>query len=132
GEIYRVGAGRLQYQQAVLQARTAYDGATRDVLNLLGAREQDVQDSIAQALELQPVALRTGAVDPQFPDSLRSAPLQIVAEFDDRPIIATLDELRSIALTERPDVIAARHLLTSSESAVHLAQAQRMRDVDTA
>src|SRR5205823_5018950 len=35
-ETYRVSAGRLQYQQAVLQARTSYDQAIRDVLNLLG------------------------------------------------------------------------------------------------
>ena len=48
-EIYRVTAGRLQYQQAVLQARTGYDAATRDVLNLLGAREQDIAPTIAQS-----------------------------------------------------------------------------------
>ena len=50
-EIYRIGAGRLQYQQAVLQARTSYDGSVRDILNLLGAREQDVQSSIAQTTD---------------------------------------------------------------------------------
>src|SRR5262249_32067575 len=54
-EIYRVGAGRLQYQQAVLQSRTAYDAAMRDVLNLLGAREQDIVRSVAQSASLQPV-----------------------------------------------------------------------------
>src|SRR5215831_17504413 len=37
-EIYRVGAGCLQYQQAVLQACTAYEGDVCDVLNLLDAR----------------------------------------------------------------------------------------------
>src|SRR5437867_6429388 len=34
-EIYRASAGRLQYQQAVLQAQTAYGVVVRDVLNLL-------------------------------------------------------------------------------------------------
>src|SRR5262245_3238251 len=35
-ELYRVGAGRLQYEQATLQARTAYDAAVQDVFNALG------------------------------------------------------------------------------------------------
>src|SRR5215468_8606693 len=38
-EIYRARAGRLQFQQAVLQARDAYEQAARDALNLLGARQ---------------------------------------------------------------------------------------------
>src|SRR5262249_17256731 len=41
-ELYRVRAGQLQYQQTVLQARTAYEQATRDVLNLLGARVEEI------------------------------------------------------------------------------------------
>lgn len=127
-ELYRVGAGRLQYQQAVLQARTAYDGAIRDVLTLLGAREQDVQTSIAQTTSLNPIPPAAS----QIPDSLRAAPLEIIADFDDRSIAQNLNELRTIALAERPDVLAARHLLESAESAMQLARAQRMRDVDTA
>src|SRR5262249_13813041 len=39
-ELYRVRAGKLQFQQAVLQAQAAYDQATRDILNLLGARAE--------------------------------------------------------------------------------------------
>src|SRR5262245_29090025 len=77
-EIYRVGAGRLQYQQAVLQARTSYDSAMRDILNLLGAREQDVTASVAQSASLQP----TVGTMSQLPDSLRSAPLEVIADFD--------------------------------------------------
>ena len=127
-EIYRAGAGRLQYQQAVLQARTAYDGAVRDVLNLLGAREQDIQGGIAQAADLQPVTLRTG--ERQIPDSLLNAALEIINDFDDRPIPQSLSELRSMALSLRPDVAAARHLLASTDNAMQLAQAQRTRDVD--
>ncbi|HEU5238638.1 MAG TPA: TolC family protein, partial [Pyrinomonadaceae bacterium] len=120
-EIYRVGAGRLQYQQAVLQARTAYDGAVRDVLNLLGAREQEVEPAIAQT---------ASAADPQIPESLLHSPLQLISDFDDQPVIQSLNELRSIALVERPDVAAARHLSASAERATRLAQAQRTRDVD--
>jgi cobalt-zinc-cadmium efflux system outer membrane protein len=125
-EIYRAAAGRLQYQQSTLIARTAYDAATRDVLNLLGASASDVSSSIAQTTSLEP--LPEGAL--QFPDSLRAAPLELVAEFDDHPLAQSLSELRSIALAERPDVIAARHLLASAESNTQLALAQRERDVD--
>jgi cobalt-zinc-cadmium efflux system outer membrane protein len=127
-ELYRAGAGRLQYQQAILQQRTAYDVAIRDVLNLLGAREQDVQTSIAEVTSLAPTVGNT----PQLPDSLRSLPLEIVADFEDQPVSQSLTDLRSIALAERPDVIAARHLVASAESNMQLALAQRTRDIDTA
>ena len=40
--------------------------------------------------------------------------------------------MRAIALAERPDVLAARHLLASAVNGVQLAEAQRTRDVDTA
>src|SRR5262249_18077071 len=134
-EIYRVGAGRLQYQQAVLQSRTAYETAVRDVLNLLGAREQEIEPTVAQRLDEKPVVVRvsnvaTNAGEPQFPESLRNTPLQLISDFDDRPVSQTLSELRSIALAERPDVLAARHLLASAESATQLAFVQRTRDVD--
>src|SRR5262245_7204860 len=71
-ETYRVSAGRLQYQQAVLQAHTSYDQAVRDVLNLLGASSDDVTRPFAQRPGPQPVALRStdGGGEPQFPDSL--------------------------------------------------------------
>jgi len=120
-EIYRVGAGRLQYQQAVLQARTSYEGAVRDVLNLLGAREPELEPAIAQT---------ASNADPQIPESLLNSPLQLISDFDDRPITQPLSELQSIALAERPDIAAARHLFASAESSTHLAQAQRTRDVD--
>jgi cobalt-zinc-cadmium efflux system outer membrane protein len=125
-ELYRVGAGRLQYQQAILQSRTAYDGAIRDVLNLLGAREQDVSTSIAQSTSLTP----TVAASTQMPESLRAAPLELVSDFDDRPLARELSDLRTIALAERPDVAAAKHLLAAAESNTQLAYAMRRRDVD--
>ncbi len=129
-EVYRVSAGRLQYQTAVLQARSAYDSAIRDVLNLLGAHEKDLGPVIP--LSSQPQTVAATQNDTQLPDSLRNVPMELVSAFDDRPIVQTLDELRTLALVQRPDVLAARHLLTSAESGVKLAQAQQTRDVDTA
>jgi cobalt-zinc-cadmium efflux system outer membrane protein len=57
--------------------------------------------------------------------------LDLISDFDDRPLFQSLSELRSNALAERPDVLAARHLLASAENAVQLAYAQRIRDVST-
>lgn len=143
-EVYRARAGRLQFQQAVLQARTAYEQATRDVLNLLGARPEDVQPAPGQVAEnaapragvtVVPTSLGTASganPDTQLPAGLRAAPLELVASFDDRPIAQTLSELRAIALAERPDVIAARHTLAATKAAFALARAQRTRDVDLA
>jgi cobalt-zinc-cadmium efflux system outer membrane protein len=126
-ELYRVRAGKLQYQQAVLQAQSSYDQATRDILNLLGARvEQVTPMPIAQNVSL--------AGDPQagttFPDALRTAPLQVVGMFDTRPVTQPLSELRQMALNERPDVIAARNTFEGANRGLLLAQATKRRDLD--
>jgi cobalt-zinc-cadmium efflux system outer membrane protein len=124
-ELYRVRAGKLQYQQAVLQAQSAYDQATRDILNLLGARTEQVTPL--------PVAQNAGlGGDPQssFPDALRSAPLQVIGSFETRPINQPLSELRQTALTQRPDVIAARNTFEGAGRGLLLAQATRRRDLD--
>lgn len=117
-EVYRVKAGRLQYEQSVLQQRTAYDRAVRDVLNLLGAREQDLEPSLVVSADTQVITAPL-------------APLELVSAFEDRPVIQNLDELRTIALAERPDVIAAREVLSAAGAGTRLAAAARMRDVST-
>jgi len=126
-ELYRVRAGKLQYQQAVLQAESTYDQATRDILNLLGTRSEQVSPvPVAQNASL------TGdpQAAPNFPDALRGAPLQIVGMFDTRPITQTLPELRQSALAQRPDVIAARNTFEGAGRGLLLAQATRRRDLD--
>jgi outer membrane protein, heavy metal efflux system len=152
-EIYRVRAGRLQFEQAVLQARSDYEQATRDALNLLGARPEDLAPAIpstpgAAESGLSSVGARRPAdsllasIDgastedsaqngdqEQLPESLRAAPLELVWKFDDRPVPQTIEELRNMALDERPDVRAARYTLQAAESALRLAKAQRSRDV---
>ena len=146
-EIYRVRAGRLQFQQAVLQARSAYEQAARDALNLLGARPEDVApdiavsgstslsaqrpaDSLLASIDESPMGntARNGDQE-QLPESLRATPVELVWKFDDRPILQTIGELRDMALNERPDVQAARYTLKAAESALRLAKAQRTRDV---
>lgn len=136
-EIYRARAGRLQYQQTVLQARTAYELAARDILNLLSARSEDVEPaetSNAQKLTGDARIVLVGNTPErdegqQISASLKNTPIEIVGTFDDRPIIQNLDELRTTALRERPDVIAAKYIYESAERSVSLAQAQRVRDL---
>lgn len=141
-ELYRAQVAALPYQQAVQQARTSYQQATRDILHLLGARVEDVSlikpafdDNKARIVNASFHTSDTGdgAVDPDRADSSNSvpgdAPLEIEFKFDDRPISQTLAELRAIALAERPDVIASRQLYGAATRAVALARAQRTRDV---
>ena len=149
-EIYRVRAGRLQFQQVVLQARSDYEQATRDALNLLGAQPEDLAPATPGAGESgsaphgarRPADSLLASVDgapdenmaqdndqEQFPESLQAAPLELVWKFDDRPVLQTFEELRNMALNERPDVRAARYMLQAAESALRLARAQRTRDV---
>ncbi len=105
-EIYRIRAGRLQFQQAVLQARASYEQAARDVLLLLDA-------------------------PPEALSPTQAAP-ELICHFDDRPVTQSRAELRTMALEHRPDVAAARRALEAAESETRLARAGRARDVDVA
>ena len=134
-ELYRVQVAALPYQQAVQQARTSYQQATRDILNLLGARVEDVSitrpvvdDNKAQIVKAS-FNLRDTGDYPNRADPPDDAPLDIEFKFDDRPIIQTQAELRMIALAERPDLIAARRSSDAARKALALARAQRARDI---
>mgnify|MGYP002381735675 CR=1 FL=1 len=142
-EVYRARAGLLQYQQQVLQSQTTYQQATRDVLNLLGAQLADVapagqqttQNSTApteQVGVLRNASYTANDSEPQFSALLTDAPLELVAEFEDRPLPQALTELRTLALQTRPDVQAARHVFEAQQQGVLLARAQRIRDWDVA
>ena len=129
-EVYRVRAGRLQFQQAVLQARTAYEQAVRDVINLLGAKVEEISGGQIVSNDETP-RLEKISYTPEQPkqfESLANAPLDLLYRFDDRPLATTISELRATALAERPDVIAARNTLLATGSSIKLAQAQRTRD----
>ncbi|HEY6402211.1 MAG TPA: TolC family protein [Blastocatellia bacterium] len=141
-ELYRAQMAALPYQQAVQQARTSYQQATHDILNLLGARVEDValkrpagpenKTQIVQA-SFHTIDSGNGAIDPDRGASSNlepgDAPLEIDFKFDDRPISQTLAELRATALAERPDVIASRRLHDAAAKAVALARARRSRDL---
>jgi cobalt-zinc-cadmium efflux system outer membrane protein len=127
-EVYRVQAGRLQYQQAVLQARTAYVQATLDVCYLLGSSARDVAPQGPARIE---PAANVGA-SKQMLESLHDAPLDIIFTFDEGPVLMSLAALRDLALTARPDVAVARNNGEAAGRGVLLAKAQRTRDFDLA
>jgi cobalt-zinc-cadmium efflux system outer membrane protein len=120
-ELYRLQAGRLQFQQAVIDAQSGYEQATRDLLNVLSARPQDVS---------------TASVRPPAPapanDLLQSAPLLVVGDFSDAPVPQALDQLKDLAHANRPDLKVARANLQAAEYGVRLAQAQRSHDINVA
>jgi outer membrane protein, heavy metal efflux system len=119
-ELYRIRAGRLAYQQAVIDASTAYEQASRDILNLLNAAPPDVV-TIANAL--------AAATALQTPLAAITTGLSILGDFIDRPVSETLDDLTRQSLELRPDVQLARRNLIAAQRGVDLAKAQRSRDV---
>jgi cobalt-zinc-cadmium efflux system outer membrane protein len=120
-ELYRLQAGRLQFQQAVIDAQSGYEQATRDLLNVLSARPQDVSTA----------SLRPPAPAPTN-DLLQSAPLLVVGDFSDAPVPQTLDQLKDLAHANRPDLKVARANLQAAEYGLRLAKAQRSHDVNVA
>lgn len=155
-ELYRAQAAAIQYQQAVQQARTSYQQAARDILNLLGAKVEEVRRSEAldsasvsrSGLSSEPQVVNV-AYQPDLPglkaggpaggtveatkrdgQSIPSdLPFDIDFKFVDTPVLQAPEELKALALAERPDVVAARSLYESAGSAVLLARAQRVRDL---
>lgn len=113
-ERYRIRAGKLPYQQGVLQAESTYRQACLDILNLLNSQRQDVT--------VQPAP-------PGAKEELAGAPLDITGGFPDRAPLLLLDELKRIALEERPDIEIARRTREAGQFGTRLAEAQRKRDI---
>jgi cobalt-zinc-cadmium efflux system outer membrane protein len=117
-ELYRLQAGRLQFQQAVIDAQTAYEQATRDLLNILSARSEDVATANARPLAGSHL--------------FQSAPLQVVGDFTDAAIAQPLEQLKDLAHANRPDLKVAHANLDAADYGIHLAQAQRSHDINVA
>ena len=120
-ELYRLQAGRLQFQQAVIDSQTAYEQAARDLLNVLSARTQDVVDTNSR-----PVPIGTTT------DLFQTAPLLVIGDFSDATVPQTLEQLKDLAHGTRPDLRVARANLEATEFGLKLAQAQRSRDINVA
>ena len=120
-ELYRLQAGRLQFQQAVIDSQTAYEQAARDLLNVLSARMQDIVDT-----NPRPTA-SGGSVD-----LFKSVPLLVNGDFSEAPVSQTAEQLKDLAHATRPDLQVTRANLEAAEFGLKLAQAQRSRDINVA
>lgn len=153
-DLYRIQSGRLQYQQAVLDAQTGYQQSVRDLLNVLSARPEDVRPGApnspvppinpaqvrqpgqpvapgAAANPLTPVGTGGGTVKAAGP-VISFSPLTVEGSFLEPEDLPDIAALRQKALDQRPDVQAARSNVAAAEAAVKLAEAQRHRDVAVA
>lgn len=57
---------------------------------------------------------------------------ELQGELKPRPLAPSLEELKALARAERPDVAAAQKLEAASTAGIHLAEAQRKRDLSVA
>ena len=135
-DLYRVRSGRLQFQQAILQAETQYANATRDVLNALGKTADDVEPSTVPETQLpatafsEPAAMLTSAPVTAFAAKVGGAPLELNGAFDTRTVETPLAELRRVAIATRPDVIAARYAVEAARHAYLGFRTQRTNDIN--
>ena len=109
---------QLQFQRDVAAAQQNYQQAVRDVLNLVG--EGDAP-SAASSTQLITTNFSTGTTD--LGDDIIEGNLEII------PTLLWIDDLRTMALANRPDVKAAELLLEAAKTGLVLAQAQHTRDV---
>src|SRR5260370_1211332 len=120
-DLKRVQLQRLQFQNDVSIAQQSYQQSLRDVFNLIGAGDTP---SFANATQLVPTAGTPSAV-PGL-----DASLEVVdGNLDIIPTLLWIDDLRRMALDNRPDVKTAEFSFKAAEQGVALAEAQRVRDI---
>lgn len=120
-DLKRVQLQRLQFQNDVSNAQQSYQQSLRDVFNLIGAGDTP---SFANATQLVP----TGGTPSTVPGL--DASLEVVdGNLDVIPTLLWIDDLRALALANRPDIRAAELALEAAQKGVELAEAQRARDV---
>src|SRR5215831_1082906 len=119
-DLKRVQLQRLQFQNDVNNGEQTYQQSVRDVFNLIGAGDTP---SFATSAFV-PTAGRASAV-PGLDASLEA----VDGSLDIIPTLLWIDDLRRLALDNRPDIRAAEISVEAAQKGVELAQAQRARDV---
>lgn len=119
-DLKRVQLQRLQFQNDVNNAQQNYQQSLRDVLNLVGAGDSP---SFANA-SLIPTAGKPSIV-PGLDASLEA----VDGNLDIIPTLLWIDDLRRLAIENRPDVKAAELTFSAAEQGLALSEAQRARDV---
>lgn len=105
-------ANRVQFEQALVAARLAYEQSLRDLLNSMSATPAQV--------------LGAGGAADAKPQGLSA--IQLAGDLDAKPITATLDDLRD-KIELRPDVLAAQRNVEAAEHALTLVHALRSPDI---
>lgn len=119
-DLKRVRLQRLQFQRDVATAGQTYQQSLRDVLNLIGAGNAP---SSANATQLTAIFDSSTSLELAANLEVIDADLEII------PTLLWIDDLRKMALANRPDVKAAKLNLEAGRAGLELAQAQRVRDV---
>jgi len=116
-DLRRVRLERVDFQGEVGTAEENYAQNLRDVFNLIGEGEAP---SLSAPLELASAQIT----------SLPDQELKLIdGNLDIKPIGMTIEELRNMALANRPDLRAAELDYQSSEEGIKLAGAERSRDI---
>jgi outer membrane protein, heavy metal efflux system len=116
-DLKRVQLQRLQFQSDVATGAQSYQQAVRDVLNLIGEGDAPSAANSTQLTTLS--SLSQG----DFPQDFIDGNLEIIPE------LLWIDDLRRMALVNRPDIKAAELSAEAANAGLKLAQAERVRDV---
>ena len=116
-DLKRVQLQRLQFQRDVATGGQSYQQAVRDVLNLIGQGDAPSVANSSQLITLSSIS-PTG-----FPQEFIDGNLEIIPE------LLWIDDLRRMALANRPDIKAAQLNVEAANAGLKLAEAQRVRDV---
>ncbi len=117
-DLKRVQLQRLQFQRDVATAGQSYQQSLRDVLNLIG--QGDAPSAASSTQLIMKVNSKSDSDDSQD---------IIEGNLDVIPELLWIDDLRKMALANRPDIQAAQINLEAAERGMQLAQAQKARDV---
>jgi len=116
-DLKRVQLQRLQFQRDVAMGGQSYQQAVRDVLNLIGQGDAPSGANSTQLITLSSPS-QIG-----FPQGFIDGNLEIIPE------LVWIDDLRRMALADRPDIKAAELTVEAAKAGLKLAEAQRVRDV---
>ncbi|MGH9762509.1 MAG: TolC family protein, partial [Blastocatellia bacterium] len=119
-ELIKFQANKVQYQHDQVSSGLTYQQSVRDLLNLLGAQPSNVAGAV-------PVS---GPA--QLPQSIAQAPIDVVGDLASKPVNLDIAPLEQIALSKRPDVIAAQRAVDAAQKNWELALSLRHRDIDIA
>jgi len=121
-DLKRVELQQLQFRRDVVTAGQSYQQSVRDVLNLIGAGDAPSSASSLQRTSNTSIAFTTS---PDIEANLDA----VDGDLEIIPALFWVDDLRRLAISNRPDVKAAELALEAARRGLSLAQAQRTRDV---